>query len=57
MDMGFGKFYFRTFKEYLKYGAFNTYSTPDTLEYGANTYALKNLGYYYNIYGQKRTSQ
>jgi hypothetical protein len=53
IQMGFGRFYYQTLKEYLRFGAAFTYGTPGTLEYGANQYSLGQVGYYYNIYGQR----
>ncbi|MBO7588752.1 MAG: RHS repeat-associated core domain-containing protein [Bacteroidaceae bacterium] len=52
---GNGKFYYRTAKEYMTNGFFNTYKTSGTLEYGANFYAFQRLGYYY-LLGIKRTT-
>jgi len=43
--MGFGRFYGRTAREYLKYGIKNVYGTPGTLEYQADRYAQRLLGY------------
>ena len=52
---GNAKFYYRTAKEYMTNGFFNTYKTSGTLEYEANYYAFKRLGYYY-LLGIKRTT-
>jgi hypothetical protein len=54
IEMGFGNFYARTIKEYSR-GHLDTYFTPGTLEYGADRYALRQLGYFYDIYGRRRT--
>ena len=48
---GTAKFYLRTAREYLKYGLGNVYSEPGTLEYGADLYSFRHLGYYYNNAG------
>ncbi len=45
--MGFGRFYGRTLSEYVRYGLGNVYNTQGTLEYQADLYALKLLGYKY----------
>jgi len=52
---GNAKFYYRTAKEYMTNGFFNSYKTSGTLEYEANYYAFKRLGYYY-LLGKKRTT-
>lgn len=46
--LGFANFYGNTLGEYLKIGFNNVYGTPGTLEYGANIYSLKTIGYYYH---------
>jgi hypothetical protein len=54
-ETGNAKFYFRTAKEYMTNGFYNSYKTPGTLEYEANFYAFQRLGYYF-LLGTKRTS-
>ncbi len=49
--MGAFRFYTRTAREYLKYGLRYVYSTSGTLEYGAEYYAFRRLGYYYSWMG------
>lgn len=56
-DMGMAKFYGRTAKEYIiKPGFKVTYYTPGTLEYDADYYSYKRLGYYYNYWRVRRTT-
>lgn len=53
-QMGTFNFYSSTVKEYAKFGMHNTYTTSGTLEYSAETYAFKKLGYigiYYSDIG------
>ncbi len=53
LNMGFGKMYSRVLGEYMHYGQLATYTTPGTLEYGANMWSLGQLGYYYDNYLRK----
>jgi len=55
-QMGFGSFYGRTGGEYLKHGLRHVYGVSGTLEYGADGYAFKRIGYYYKSLYNRRTS-
>ena len=46
--MGFGKFYGRTARGYLKYGLNSVSCTSGTLEFLADRYSLNHIGYYYH---------
>lgn len=47
-EMGFAGFYGRTAIEYMKYGLSKVYTTFGTLEYAADRYALRQVGYYFS---------
>lgn len=46
--LGFAKFYGRTLSEYVKYGFSDTYLNHNSLEFGAQMYAFRQIGYYYS---------
>jgi RHS repeat-associated protein len=49
MRLGEGEFYQRIYKEYIRYGPVNVYSTVGTMEWSAQMYTGWRLGYYVDV--------